>query len=225
MMEGRIFGYARVSSKEQHLDRQIRQLTKYVPVDNILTDKASGKNLERTSYQALKGALGLRKGDTLYICSLDRLSRSKADIKTELEWFKANEVRLKILDLPTSMIEVPEGQEWIIDMISNILVEVLASIAEQERLTIRKRQREGIEAAKAKGKHMGRPHKLIPSDFPKVYDEWKSGRITAKAAMCTLSMTSSSFYRAARAYEEKTQPKGPAVLADATEVADQPFGT
>ena len=96
----------------------------------------------------MKGALGLRKGDTLVITSLDRLSRNKENIKQELQWFHDHGIRLKILDLPTSMIEVPSGQEWILDMITNILVEVLASIAEQERLTIRKRQREGIDAAK-----------------------------------------------------------------------------
>ena len=76
-MESRIFGYARVSSKEQNLDRQILALKQYVPEDNILVDKASGANLQRPSYQALKGALGLRKGDILYITSLDRLSRNK----------------------------------------------------------------------------------------------------------------------------------------------------
>ena len=100
--EKRIFGYARVSSKEQNLDRQILALKEHVPEENILVDKASGKDLARDSYQALKGALGLRPGDTLIITSLDRLSRSKADIKKELEWFKEKKVRLQILDLPTS---------------------------------------------------------------------------------------------------------------------------
>ena len=131
-MEKRIFGYGRVSSKEQNLDRQIIALRKYVEPDKILTDKASGKNLDREAYKALKGALGLRPGDTLYITSLDRLSRNKNEIKQELQWFKDNKIRLKILDLPTSLIEVPEGQEWILEMVQNILIEVLASIAEQE---------------------------------------------------------------------------------------------
>ena len=80
-MNGRIFGYARVSSKNQHLDRQLESLKKYVAEDNILTDKASGKDLNRPAYQALKGALGLRKGDTLIITSLDRLSRNKDNIR------------------------------------------------------------------------------------------------------------------------------------------------
>ena len=202
-MEGRIFGYARVSSKEQNLDRQIDALREHVPVENILTDKASGKDLERPSYQALKGALGLRSGDTLVITSLDRLSRNKENIRQELQWFHEKNIRLKILDLPTSLIEVPDGQEWILTMINNILVEVLASMAEQERLTIKKRQREGIDAAKRKGKHLGRPRLVMPSDFPVVYQEWRSGACTAKAAMKKLQMSSTSFYRAVKLYESK----------------------
>lgn len=108
----RVFGYARVSSREQNLDRQISALKKYVNEQNILTDKSSGKDLDRPAYQALKGALGLREGDTLIITSLDRLSRNKEDIKNELQWFQRKKVRLKILDLPTSLIEVPDGQQW-----------------------------------------------------------------------------------------------------------------
>ncbi|MBQ3060805.1 MAG: recombinase family protein [Lachnospiraceae bacterium] len=200
-MKGKIYGYARVSSQEQNLDRQLEQLKLYVKEEYILADKASGKSLERPSYQALKGALGLRTGDTLIITSLDRLSRNKEDIKKELQWFKEKNIRLKILDLPTSMIEVPEGQEWIVDMITNILVEVLSSMAEQERLTIRKRQREGIEAAKKKGKHLGRPRMQMPDCFPEVYKRWKDDEITAKAAMKELGMASTSFYKMAGIFE------------------------
>ncbi|MDY3918207.1 MAG: recombinase family protein [Candidatus Limivivens sp.] len=121
-MDRRIFGYARVSSKEKNLDRQILELQKYVKPENILVDKASGKDLNREGYQALKGALGLRAGDILYITSLDRLSRNKEETKRELQWFKENKVCLKILDLPTSLVEVPKGQEWILEMIQNILM-------------------------------------------------------------------------------------------------------
>ena len=145
------YGYARVSSTEQNLDRQVLALQEYVKPENIVMDRQSGKNLDRPGYNALKGIFGLRPGDVLYIVSLDRLSRNKEDIKNEIAWFKAHKVRLMILDLPSSMVQVPENQEWIIDMIQNILIEVLASMAEQERLMIRKRQREGIEAAKKKG--------------------------------------------------------------------------
>lgn len=197
----RVYGYARVSSKEQNLDRQILALQKYVPEENILVDKASGKNLDRESYQALKGALGLRAGDTLYITSLDRLSRNKNDIRQELQWFQERKVRLMILDLPTSMIEIPDGQKWILDMIQNILIEVLSSIAEQERLTIRQRQREGIDAAKQNGKHLGRPAIEMPDSFPDIYNRWIHGEITARKAMELLHIKSSTFYRMVKKYE------------------------
>ena len=207
-MEKRVFGYARVSSKEQNLDRQVQALQEYVEPGNILVDKASGKDLDRESYQALKGALGLREGDTLYITSLDRLSRDKQQIKQELEWFKEKKVSLRILDLPTSLVEVPEGQEWILEMVQNILIEVLSSIAQQERLTIRKRQQEGIEAARRKGKHMGRPHIKKPEGFDTVYGEWKAGKITARKAMETLGLKSSTYYRLAKQHEGNSDSKG-----------------
>lgn len=201
-MEKRIFGYARVSTQEQNLDRQILALEKYVKKENILVDKASGKNFERPSYQALKGALGLREGDELYVTSLDRLSRNKQQIKSELEYFKTKKIRLKILDLPTSMVDVPAGQEWIIEMVNQILIEVLASLAEQERIMIHKRQQEGIAAAHKRGVHMGRPKAVMPDNFHQIYEEWKAGKITAKKAMRVLNLSSSTFYRMVHVYEE-----------------------
>lgn len=206
----RIFGYARVSSAEQNLDRQLAELKKYVPKENIVIDKQSGKNLQRPGYMALKGALGLRRGDTLYVMSLDRLSRNKSDIKEELQWFKEQGIRLMILDLPTTMVQVPEGQGWILDMVNSIIIEVLSSIAEQERETIRKRQRQGIDAAKAKGKYLGRPRIKMPDNFGQVYSGWKRGEYTAKKAMNILGMKSTSFYRMVKRYEdmECNKPKG-----------------
>ena len=194
-MEHKIMGYARVSSKEQKLDRQLIELKKYVPAENIIMDKQSGKDLNRPGYQALKGPLGLRQGDTLYIKSLDRLSRNKEDIKKELEWFKQNGIRLMILDLPTSMIQVPPGQEWLIEMINNILIEVLASIAQQERETIRARQREGINAARLARRHLGRPAVTVPENFDVVIAQWKNGEITAREAMRQTGLKRSSFYK------------------------------
>ena len=189
------YGYARVSSNGQNLERQINELKKYVNEEYIVCDKASGKDIYRQGYQSLKSSLGLRKGDTLYVMSLDRLSRSKEDIMTELQWFKENGIRLMILDLPTSMISVPEGQEWIVDMINNILIEVLSSMAEQERITIRKRQRQGIDAAKARGKHLGRPAYVKPDNWDEVIGEWKAGDITAKKACRLLNISKSCFYK------------------------------
>lgn len=212
---GNVYGYGRVSAGDQNLDRQLVQLQQYVAPENIVTDKASGKDLSRPGYTALKGVFGLRKGDTLVITSLDRLSRNKEDIKNELQWFREHGIRLKILDLPTSLVEVPEGQEWILDMINNILIEVLSSIAEQERKTIRKRQREGIEAAKQKGKHLGRPCVIMSENFSEIYKEWKSGEITAKGAMRQLGMTNTTFYRKVHEYEAgMSVPKGVGILED-----------
>ena len=194
-MDSRTYYYARVSSKEQNLDRQISAFKALGASDcDIITDKESGKDLERVGYQALKNAM-LRRGDTLVVKSLDRLSRNKADIHDELRYFKENGIRLKVIDLPTTMMDLPEGQEWVFDMVNNILIEVLGTIAEQERETIRKRQAEGIEAAKAKGKKFGRPALEFPSNWDKVYASWKSGEITAKTAMEMTGTKRTSFYK------------------------------
>ena len=164
-MDSRTYYYARVSSKEQNLDRQIAAFTALGAKDReIITDKESGKDLERPGYQALKNAI-LRRGDTLVVKSLDRLSRNKADIHNELRHFKENGIRLKVIDLPTTMMDLPEGQEWVFEMVNNILIEVLGTIAEQERETIRERQKEGIDAAKKKGKYLGRPKLEKPDNW------------------------------------------------------------
>lgn len=194
-MERRTYYYARVSSKEQNLDRQIDAFIALGASErDIVTDKESGKNLERKGYQALKNAM-LRRGDTLVVKSLDRLSRSKADIKNELQYFKDNGIRLKVLDLPTTLMEYPEGQEWVFDMVNNILIEVLGAIAEQERVTIRQRQAEGIAAAKAKGKHLGRPRTIKPDNWNEVIKQWRDGAITAKKAMELTGLKRSTFYQ------------------------------
>ena len=160
----------------------------------IIIDKESGKNMNRTGYQALKSTM-LRAGDTLIIKSLDRLSRNKSDIKTELQWFKDNCIRLKVIDLPTTMMDISTGQEWVLEMVNNILIEVLGTIAEQERITIRQRQREGIDSAKTKGKHLGRPRNKKPDNWEEVIALWKSGKITARQAMRMTGIKKSSFYK------------------------------
>lgn len=194
-MDSRTYYYARVSSKEQNLDRQIAAFTALGAKDReIITDKESGKDLERPGYQVLKNAI-LRRGDTLVVKSLDRLSRNKADIHNELRYFKENGIRLKVIDLPTTMMDLPEGQEWVFEMVNNILIEVLGTIAEQERETIRKRQAEGIQAAKAKGKKLGRPALQFPTNWKPVYTAWKAGQITAKTAMEQTNTKRTSFYK------------------------------
>ena len=194
-MDSRTYYYARVSSKEQNLDRQIAAFKALGATEReIITDKESGKDLERAGYRALKNAM-LRRGDTLVVKSLDRLSRNKCDIHNELQYFKDNGIRLKVIDLPTTMMELPEGQEWVFEMVNNILIEVLGTIAEQERETIRKRQAEGIAAARAKGKRLGRPRISTPENWEEIYAVWKRGEITAKDAMEKVGLKRTSFYK------------------------------
>lgn len=194
-MEQRTYYYARVSSREQNLDRQLAAFAAMGAQErDIIADKESGKDLNRSGYTALKTAM-LRRGDTLVIKSLDRLSRNKADIKNELQHFKDSGIRLKVLDLPTTLADYPAGQEWVLDMVNNILVEVLASIAQQERETIRQRQAEGIATAKGKGKHLGRPKAAKPANWEEVIAQWKQGEITAVEAMRRTGTKRSTFYK------------------------------
>lgn len=200
-MDSRTYYYARVSSKEQNLDRQLAVFASLGASErDIITDKESGKDLNRSGYTALKTAM-LRSGDTLVIKSLDRLSRNKSDIKNELQYFKDHGIRLKVIDLPTTMMELPEGQAWVFDMVNNILIEVLGTIAEQERVTIRQRQQEGIRAAKAKGKHLGRPGLVTPENWREVYLAWKNEEITAKIAMERTGLKRTSFYKLVKGME------------------------
>lgn len=136
----KIVGYARVSTKEQSLARQIQALSEYVSEDMIIVDKASGKDFNRDGYKSLKCGIGkLIKGDTLYVTSLDRLGRNKEQLKEELRYFQSIGVKVKILDIPSTLNNV-EGNDWIFDMVNNIIIEVLTSIAEDERKRIKKRQ-------------------------------------------------------------------------------------
>ena len=197
-MESRTFYYARVSSQEQNLDRQFEAFRAMGATDrDIITDKQSGKDLERAGYMALRTTL-LRRGDTLVVKSLDRLSRNKADIKNELQYYRDNGIRVKVLDLPTTMMDYPEGQEWVMDMVNNILIEVLGTIAQQERETIRQRQAEGIAAAKTKGKHLGRPKAVRPDNWEDVTRRWRAGEITAVEAMRLTGLKRGTFYAFAK---------------------------
>ena len=194
----KVYGYARVSTREQNLDRQIAVLRQYVTDErDIITDKESGKDFDRTGYQYLRERL-IRPGDTLIVKSLDRLGRNKEQVMEELRHFRADGVRVKILDLPTTMIDLPDGQDWIVEMVNNILIEVLASIAEQERLTIRQRQAEGIAEAKKQGRLLGRKKTELPAEWELVTGLWKSGSITAVQAMDRLGLKKRTFYRMVR---------------------------
>ena len=194
-MDNRIYGYARVSSREQNEDRQIEALKSFgVPEGNIIIDKASGKDIERVGYQYMKQQI-LRSGDTLVIKELDRLSRNKADIKRELEVFKDMGVRVKILDIPTTLTDFPPEQTWVLEMINAILIEVLGAIAENERNKIRIRQREGIEAAKKKNVRFGCPSKPLPDNWCEVLAEVRCGKKKPVEAMRELGISRSHYYR------------------------------
>lgn len=194
-MTSKTFFYARVSSTDQNLDRQLSAFYELGATDrDIITDKQSGKDLNRPGYQALKNGL-LREGDTLVIKSLDRLSRNKNDIKNELQYFKENNIRLKVIDLPTTMVDMPDGQTWVVEMVNNILIEVLSSIAEQERATIKARQSEGIAAAHNKGVKFGRPHIEYPANWNAIIKRWQAGEITAAKAMELTGTKRTTFYK------------------------------
>ena len=209
MSESRVYGYARVSTKKQNADRQIEALKEFgVEENNIIVDKASGKDTEnREGYQYLRNNL-LREGDVLVVKDLDRLSRSKKDIEAELRHFRDSGIRVKILSIATTLKDADEvaGKEaaWIIDMINKILIEVIGSIAENERETIRERQREGIALAKARGAYKGRkPITVDKQAFDEEYEKVMSGEHSSVFAMKKLGLKKSTYYRLMQDKKEK----------------------
>ena len=200
-----IFGYIRVSSKDQNPERQIEALKEYekeLKDENIFMDKQSGKDFNREKYQELK--LILREGDTLIVKELDRLGRNKEMIKEELSWINEKGIRIKILDIPTTLMDLPEENAWVIKMVNNILIEVLGSIAEEERTKIRQRQKEGIAIAKKEGKYKGRKLDELPKNFPSLYNRWKEGNITAVEFTKLLGYKSrNTTYKKIKQYEEE----------------------
>ena len=138
-----IYFYTRVSTKEQNLARQLEEAKSYKNVDEVFCDKQSGKTYDRPEYERLKSIV--RKGDEVIVKEMDRLGRNKEATKNEIKWFKDNGILLRIIELPTTLIDF-NGQEWIADMINNMLIEVLTTIAEQEVKKTDKRRAEGIFA-------------------------------------------------------------------------------
>lgn len=136
---------ARVSTKDQNLARQIETAKRLnIPEENVFCDKVSGRKKERPEYDRLKSMVVA--GDEVYFEELDRIGRDKCLIKEELEWFKARKVIVRVMDVPTTLMEFPDGQSWVLEMVNNILIEVLGTIAEQEWKKIKKRREEGIAA-------------------------------------------------------------------------------
>ena len=184
----------RVSSKEQNLARQLKVAREKfdIPDENVYCDKITGSSFDRPQYNALKAIV--QEGDEVIVKEFDRFGRNKDEMKRELEWFKQKGVIVRILDIPTTLIDFKD-QTWVLEMVNNILIEVLGTIAEQERLTIHQRQREGIDVAKAKGKHLGRPSTSLPDNWEEVLALWQAGKITAREAMRRTGMKRTTFYR------------------------------
>ena len=200
-MEHKSFAYARVSSRDQNLARQMESLKKYVPDDrDIFVDKQSGKNTDRPNLQLLLHAL--RSGDTLYLHSLDRLGRNKEDIKNILRELKERKIIVRILDLPTSMVTSnDEVTGATMEMVNNLLIEVLGYVAEMERRNIRKRQEEGIEIAKEKGVKFGRKKLAWPETWEDDYNQWRKKECTAMSLVRKYGWNSTSFYRKVKEWE------------------------
>lgn len=136
----------RVSSKDQNFARQLAEAKKYadIPKENVFCDKVSGRKKDRPEYDRMKSLL--KKGDEVYFTELDRVGREKHLIKEELQWFKDRGVVVRILNVPTTLIEFPEGQEWVLEMVNNVLIEVMGTIAEQEWKKIKERREAGMAA-------------------------------------------------------------------------------
>lgn len=189
-----IYHYCRVSSKEQNLARQLAALSEYMKADAVFADKESGKNFDRTEYKKMKEAV--KSGDVVVIKELDRLGRNKEEVKNELSWFKSAGVIVRILDIPTTLMDFKE-QTWIQDLVTNILVEVLGAVAEQEREKIRRRQAEGIAAKRMRPdwKDYGRPQKEIDADvLHECADKVKRGDLTVEECCKQLGISRSTWY-------------------------------
>jgi DNA invertase Pin-like site-specific DNA recombinase len=198
IMSAKTYGYIRVSTKEQNLDRQRQALLEYgIDERDIIEDKQSGKDFNRQGYQTLKNSL-LREGDSLVIKELDRLGRDMDMIKTE--WNELQSMGIDIIVLETPVLNTKNKSDLEKKLISNIVFELLSYMAEKERIKIRTRQAEGIARAKKEGKYKGRK-KIIHENFEAVYKEWKVGNITAAKAMEKLNMKRNTFYRRVQEYE------------------------
>lgn len=197
-----IFAYARVSSKDQNIDRQIQAVQDYAQAKNIIVDrvfeeKASGKDFNRDVYQGLK--IALRRGDTLIIKELDRLGRNMEQIKDE--WLELQKNGVDIIVMDNELLNTANKTDLERSLISNIVFELLSYIAQKEREKLRVRQAEGIAIAKEKGKYKGR--KQIQCDnFDAIYRRWKNNEITAVKAFNLLNLSKSTFYRKVREFEQ-----------------------
>lgn len=193
------YGYIRVSSREQNEERQrIAMQQEGLLPKNVYLDKQSGKDFARPQYQKLLRRL--KRDDLLYVKSIDRLGRNYEEILQQWRLLtKDKGVDIVVLDMP--LLDTRRGKDLMGTFLSDIVLQLLSFVAENERTTIRQRQAEGIAAARARGVRLGRPPQPLPASFPGVCRRWKTGRITASAAAQECQMPLSSFLYRAKNYD------------------------
>ena len=198
-MAGTIYGYIRVSTREQNEDRQRLALAALpVPEENIYMDKQSGKDFERPQYRRL--VRRLRRDDLLYVKSIDRLGRNYSEILEQWRMLtKEKGVDIAVLDMP--LLDTRRGKDLMGTFLSDIVLQVLSFVAENERAAIHQRQAEGIAAAKARGVRFGRPPRPLPENFPAVHRAWRSKKLTLKQAAKACEMPVGTFYSKAVQWE------------------------
>lgn len=198
---GNVYGYVRVSTREQNEDRQIIALNeKQVPETNIYMDKQSGKDFNRPMYHQLLKRLV--KDDLLYIKSIDRLGRNYEEILEQWRVLtKERKVDIVVLDMP--LLDTRRGKDLMGTFLSDTVLQVLSFVAENERKNIRQRQKEGIEAARQRGVQFGRPESPLPENFQEVYARWEAKEISGREAAQQCNITAAMFYRRARKKKEE----------------------
>lgn len=201
-MSENIFGYARVSTKEQREDRQLDALLAlHVDPKHIYIDKQSGKDFDRPMYRRLLKRL--KPDDLLYIKSIDRLGRNYTEILEQWRILtKDKKVDIVVLDMP--LLDTRRGKDLMGTFLSDIVLQILSFVAENERTAIHQRQAEGIAAARARGVRFGRPPKPLPENFPEMCQRWKSGEMTCSDAARACGMALTTFrYQAAKLREQE----------------------
>ncbi len=195
---GKIYGYVRVSSFDQNEERQLMALKKVnVPKENVYIDKQSGKDFERPYYKRL--VRKLKSGDLLYILSIDRLGRNYEEIQKQWRILtKDIGVDICVIDMP--LLDTRNGKDLMGTFIADLVLQILSFVAQSERENIRKRQAQGIAAAKAKGVKFGRPETPVPKDFAKTVKKWEEKQISFCEAVKHCNMSESTFYRRLREY-------------------------
>ncbi len=191
MAEQSVYGYIRVSSREQNEDRQVVALRELVPEENIYMDKQSGKDFNRPGYRQM--VKKLRPDDLLYIKSIDRLGRNYEEIQEQWRVLtKEKGVDICVIDMP--LLDTRRGKDLVGTFVSDIVLQVLSFVAENERVNIRQRQAEGIAAARARGVRFGRPKLVLPDNFPEICQAWQRREITLGMAAKACEMAESTFY-------------------------------